>query len=120
MAYESESLNLVRPFLNTWVTVTIDRPLGSLHPKHDFLYRLNYGFIAGTVAPDGEALDAYVLGINKPVETFQGVCTAIIHRLADDDDKLVVVPEGFELSDKAILEQVEFQEQFFKSDIFCK
>mgnify|MGYP002508979944 CR=1 FL=1 len=38
------------------VTVTIDRPLGSYHPEHkDMYYPINYGYIEGIIAPDGEA-----------------------------------------------------------------
>jgi inorganic pyrophosphatase len=48
--------------------------------------------VPDTKAPDGEEIDAYFLGIDKPVKKAQGKCIAIIHRLNDDDDKLVVVP----------------------------
>ena len=48
------------------VTVTVDRPLGSRHPKHpDILYTVNYGYIEGIMAPDGEEQDAYILGIHE-------------------------------------------------------
>ena len=63
---------------------------------------------------DGEELDAYVLGVDKPLKTFAGRCIAIVHRLDDDDDKLVVVPEGVNLSDAEILAQTHFQERFFR------
>ena len=43
------------------VTVKIDRPMGSYHPKHkDIFYPINYGYIEGIMAPDGEEQDAYV------------------------------------------------------------
>ena len=82
-----------RPYLNQKVTVKIDRPLGTKHPKHKYFYCCNYGFVPDTTAPDGEEIDAYVLGIFEPVKEFEGVCIAIIHRTNDDDDKLIVVPE---------------------------
>lgn len=104
-------------YLGKMVTVKIDRELGSKHPKHDFIYELNYGFVPDTVAPDGEELDAYVLGIDVPIETFTGKCIAIIHRTNDNDDKLVVVPEGKDFSDDEIHTRTHFQEQFFKSEI---
>lgn len=106
-----------RPYLGKEVKVTIDRPLGSKHPKHDFTYLVNYGFISGTKAPDGEELDAYVLGVSEPVQEFEGQCIAIVHRTNDDDDKLIVVPKGKEYSDEQIMDEVNFQEQFFKSEI---
>ena len=37
------------------VTVKVDRHLGSFHPKHkDIYYPINYGYIEGIMAPDGE------------------------------------------------------------------
>ena len=51
------------------VNVIIDRPLGTYHPKHrDIFYTVNYGYVEGIIAPDGEEQDAYVLGIDKPLE----------------------------------------------------
>lgn len=104
-------------YLGKAVTIKIDRQLGTKHPKHGFVYGLNYGFVPGTVSPDGEELDAYLLGVDTSVETFAGQCIAIIHRTNDDDDKLVVVPEGREFSDDEIRALTHFQEQFFKSEI---
>lgn len=115
---ESKSLPLARLFLGKEVEVTIDRMLGSRHPKHGFVYEVNYGFISGTKAPDGEELDAYVLGVDESVQTFSGICIAIIHRLDDDDDKLVVIPKSLEdISDEEIRKVTYFQEQFFTSEI---
>jgi inorganic pyrophosphatase len=115
---ESKSLSLAEPFLGKEVKVTVDRMLGSKHPKHGFVYEVNYGYIPGTKAPDGEELDAYVLGVGEPVETFVGTCIAIIHRLDDDDDKLVVIPKTLGvMSDDEIRKATNFQEQFFASEI---
>jgi inorganic pyrophosphatase len=111
------SLELARPFLGKTVTVVFDRPLGSKHPRWGFVYEVNYGYVPDTLAPDGENLDAYFLGVDKPLEAATGVCIAIVHRLDDDDDKLVVVSENVQMSDEAILEVVRFQEQFFNSVI---
>ena len=108
---------LARTFLGQLVTVTIDRPLGSRHPRYGHLYPVNYGYLPGVRAPDGEALDAYVLGVTVALETFSGPTIALIHRKYDDDDKLVVVPEGFGLTDAQIMNAVAFQEQFFCSSI---
>lgn len=107
----------VKDYLGKNVTVQVDRPLGSMHPRFSFVYPVNYGFVPGTLAADGEELDAYVLGVFEPLSDFSGVCIAIIHRLNDDDDKLVVVPEGKEFSDEQIQALVEFQEQSFHSII---
>lgn len=114
---ESISLKLARKFINKDVLVMIDRPKGSKHPKHGFIYPVNYGFIPNTIAPDGAELDAYILNIEEPKDKFKGRCIVIIHREDDDDDKLVVVPGSIDLTDDEIAKQVEFQEQWFRSSI---
>ena len=100
------------------VTVTVDRPLGSFHPEHpDMYYPVNYGYIEGLIAPDGEEQDAYILGVDEPVQTFTGRIIAIIRRSDDVEEKWVVVPDGVSFSKEEIAEQVRFQEQYFKSEI---
>lgn len=105
-------------YLGKIVTVKMDRPMGSIHPKHGFVYPVNYGYVPNTVSGDGEELDAYVLGVFKPLETFEGKVIAIIHRTNDNDDKLIVVPEGKNYNNDEIRALTEFQEQWFKSDIW--
>ena len=104
-------------YLNKKVTAKIDRPMGSKHPKHDFIYPINYGFIPNTISGDGEELDCYVLGIYEPIKEFTGTCIAIIHRLNDNDDKLILAPENHSFSDDAIKALTDFQERFFESEI---
>lgn len=106
-----------KDFLGKEVEVFMDRPMGSKHPKHGFAYEANYGYIPNTKSPDGEELDAYYLGVNKPLKKAKGVCIAIIHRANDDDDKLVVVPKGAKLTDEEIDRQTKFQEQWFEHEI---
>lgn len=113
----STSLELAKEQLGKIVTVTMDRPLGSTHPKHGFVYEVNYGYIAGIKAPDGEDLDAYVLEVNKATQSFEGTCIAIAHRRDNDDDKLIVVPEGTIMSDEEIMSAIHFQEQWFDTVI---
>ena len=107
-------------FLGKEVTVVMDRPLGSKHPKWGFIYPVNYGYIPGTISGDGEELDAYVLGEFHPRETFLGIVKAIIHRTNDDDDKLVVMAREKNYTDDQIYELTEFQEENFKSEILRK
>lgn len=100
------------------VTVVIDRPLGSFHPNHsDLYYPVNYGYIPGILAPDGEEQDAYILGVNEPVSEFTGRVIAIIHREDDVEDKWVVAPEGVLFTREQIRESTHFQEQYFKTSI---
>ena len=104
--------------LGQTVTVLMDRPMGTYHPKHkDMYYSVNYGYIPGIMAADGEEQDAYVLGVNEPLQEFTGVVVAIIRRFDDVEDKWVVAPEGVTFTKEEIWEQVKFQEQYFKAEI---
>ncbi len=104
-------------FIGKIVDIEIDRPMGSRHPEHGFIYPLNYGMVPGVLGLDGEELDAYVLGVDRPVKCFTGRCIAVIRRLDDADDKLVVVPDGEHYTDEQIRDFTGFQERYFKSSI---
>jgi len=104
-------------YLNKTITVKIDRPLGSKHPDWDLIYEVNYGYVPNTISGDGEELDCYVLGVDKPLDNFTGKCIAIIHRINDNDDKLIIVPEGMNFTDEEIRDLTNFQEKYFKSII---
>ena len=101
-------------YIGKKVNVIVDRKLGSKHPNWGFIYPTNYGYIPNTVSGDGEELDAYILGFFEPLDTFEGICIAVIHRLNENDDKLVVVPKGTNYTNEQIDCLTEFQERFFK------
>ena len=106
-----------RDYLSKIIKIKIDRPFGTKHPKHGFIYPVNYGYVPNTISGDGEELDAYLLGVFEPVEEYDGECFAVIHRTNDNDDKLVVAPIEKNYSDDAINALTEFQEQFFEHRI---
>jgi inorganic pyrophosphatase len=100
------------------VTVLVDRPLGSEHPEHpDLIYPVNYGYVPGIMAPDGEDQDAYILGVDRPLKRFSGRVIAVIHRLDDVEDKWVVAPAGKHYTLEEIASAVRFQEQYFHTEI---
>ena len=100
------------------VSGTVDRPLGSFHPEYkDMYYPVNYGYIEGIMAPDGEEQDAYILGVSEPVEKFTGRIIAVVHRADDVEEKWVVCPEGMTFTAEEIMEQIRFQEQYYQSEI---
>ena len=104
--------------LGKTVKVIIDRPLGSYHPNHnDIFYSVNYGYIEGIIALDGEEQDAYVIGVSKPLKEFTGKVIAIIHRFNDIEEKWVVAPDGENFTKEEILKLVDFQEKYFKIEI---
>ncbi|MBR5311346.1 MAG: AAA family ATPase [Clostridia bacterium] len=107
-------------YLGRSVHVIVDRPKGSVHPEHpDMTYGVNYGYIAnGIVMPDGEKIDAYLLGVDKPVGEFTGTAAAVLYRRDDDDAKLIVVPGGTTVTREDILRETKFCEQYFESVIY--
>ncbi len=98
--------------------VIVDRMMGTYHPQHpNIYYPINYGYIEGIIAPDGEEQDAYIIGVDKPVSSFKGVVIAIIHRYDDIEEKWVVAPRGASFTKEEVKAQVEFQERYFQSEI---
>lgn len=114
-------LSNVRPdrtALRRIVHVIVDRPLGSVHPEHeDIVYGVNYGFVPDAFGGDGEAQDAYILGVDEPITEFNGMVVAIIHRLNDNEDKWVVAPDGYDPTDDEIISKTGFQEKYFQTEI---
>jgi inorganic pyrophosphatase len=97
------------------VTVTVDRPIGSRHPDYpDMVYPINYGYVKGIIAPDGEEQDAYVLGVDEPISEFCGRVVAIICREDDVEDKLVVASTSASVTESEIISKTHFQEKYFK------
>ena len=75
------------------VHVVVDRPLGTVHPKHkDLIYEVNYGYVPNVLGGDGEEQDVYILGVDEPLATFDGVVIAVLHREDDDEEKWVAAP----------------------------
>lgn len=108
----------LKRLLGESVTVIVDRPLGTTHPNHnDIIYPVNYGYIENIFAGDGEEQDAYILGVDEKLNIFKGTVIAIIHRNDDVEDKLVVAPNNMKFTSKEIMEKVNFQEQYFNTEI---
>lgn len=109
---------LASSYLGQIVEIEIDRPLGSTYPKHpDLIYPVNYGFIPGVFGGDGEEMDVYLLGVDKPVSKYSAQIIAIVHRLDDEEDKLVGAPVGTHFTKTEIEKSVAFQERYFKTEV---
>lgn len=97
----------------------IDRPLGSWHSIYKNLYYpVNYGYVEGILAGDGEEQDVYVLGEENPLSEFEGIVVGVVHRLNDVEDKWVVDLSGKKYSKEEIWEKLKFQEQYFDSELY--
>ena len=110
------------PYLGQRVTVTIDRPLGSVHPRFPASkpYPVNYGFLPETLSGDGHPIDAYLLGPDEPVESAQGTVIAMVLRADDAEDKLVVATEPYSLTPEEVASAIEFQERYFNSTLIME
>ena len=98
---------------------TIDRPMGTCHPEYpDMIYPINYGYVDGIFAADGEEQDVYLLGVSEPLETFEGMVIAVYHRYNDVEDKWIVAPVGMDFSEEEIVKAIEFQEKYFEGRLY--
>ena len=108
---------LGRENLGRTVTVTVDRPYGSLHPHYpDTEYPCNYGYVEDVLAADGEFQDAYIIGVYEPVDSFTGVVTAIIYRRNDSESKWVVTKTA-DCDRREVIDTVGEVEQYFDTRI---
>jgi inorganic pyrophosphatase len=100
------------------VTVIVDRPLGSAHPKYpSLIYPVNYGYVPDVIAPDGEEQDVYILGVDTPIDIFTGKIIAVIRRKNDVEDKWVAAPMQLAFTEKEIRDMTDFQERYFDIEI---
>lgn len=106
---------LIRRYLGEKVHVLVDRPIGYNHTG--ILYSVNYGYLPGVMAGDGEEQDAYILGVAVPLKEFDGVVIGAAVRKNDVEDKLIVAPEGMAFSREEMEQAVRFQEQYFDTEI---
>ena len=98
---------------------TIDRPLGSSHPRHkEMIYPINYGYVDGVFAGDGAEQDVYVFGTDKPLQTFEGKIIGVYHRLNDVEDKWIVALDDRPYTEEEILKAINFQEQYFMGELY--
>lgn len=108
----------VESYMGKKVRVAVDRPIG--HTHKGIIYPVNYGYIPGLMAGDGEEQDAYIIGVTEPVKEFEGTVVAAIARKDDREDKFVVAPEGAVFHQGQIAELVHFQEQYFDSRVISR
>ncbi len=109
----------LKPYLGRTVDIEIDRPIGYVHHKGEktLVYPINYGFIPGVLGGDGEELDVFLIGVDRPVETFRGRIIGIVYRADDVEDKLIMAPEGMSFTVPEMEAAVAFQEKYYDSHV---
>ncbi len=110
---------LVKSYLGKTVDIIIDRPIGYVHKKENYTltYPINYGYIPGVLGGDGEELDVYLLGVDKPVNEYSAKIIGIVYRKNDIEDKLIAAPEDMIFNQAQIAESIHFQEQYYNTKI---
>lgn len=118
LTFIEECRATLHSLLGKTVSVVIDRKIGTRHPKRPHvIYPINYGYLEDVLSADGEGADAYVMGVNEPIDRFCGKVIALVHREDDIEDKLVVAPEGASYSADEIEKTVVFQEEAYRHSI---
>ena len=109
----------VLSYLGKTVTIEIDRPIGFLHQKESYTltYPINYGYLPGVLGGDGEELDVYLLGVDRPVERYTARIIGVVYRENDVEDKLIAAPEGVWFDKESVSKQIHFQEQYYKTRV---
>ena len=82
------------------------------------IYPINYGYVDGIIASDGEYQDAYVFGSSKPISSFKGKVIGVYHRFNDNEDKWIVSIDDVSISSQKILGDIAFCEQFFFGKLY--
>ena len=108
----------LQKLLGKEIDVIIDRPIGFNHDG--VVYTHNYGYTKELKAFDNEYQDVYVIGVDKPLKTFRGKVIAIINRLNDIEDKLVVCDKNKFFTLQQIKEMVNYQEKYFNDKIILE
>ena len=111
--------SLVKSYLGKTVDIKIDRPIGYVHKKENYCltYPINYGYIPEIFSDDGEGIDVYLLGIDKPVKEYKAQIIGIVYRENDCEDKLIATPNNLTFTIDEIKKAINFQEKYFKTRI---
>jgi inorganic pyrophosphatase len=105
--------------LNKTITIEIDRPIGTLHPKRENIYYpINYGFVPGLMGGDNEEQDVYVIDSDVGKTCSEVEIIGIVMRLNDVESKWISVEDEKLTYTKSEIESIiNFQEQYYKTII---
>ncbi len=94
--------------LGRYVRVNVTNPINSTDGFSDFEYKLNFGSVEGIKSFSTKFKGAYIVGVEEPVNRFDGRVIAILKNKKTSESVLVVAPkEGFFI-DAQIKEALSF------------
>lgn len=104
--------------LGRQVWVTVEHKLGSNHPEHG-VYPLNCGYVSEVLQQENEWQDAYIIGVNHPVDIFQGEVIATLRQPGEAAGRWVVATPGTRMSEADIRRLTAFGEKADNVKIHC-
>lgn len=106
--------------LGRMVHVTVDHPWGVKDPQQQELrYELNFGYVQEVLEEQNEWQDAYVLGVEHPVEVFEGEVVALIERIKTGECVWVVSRQGSRVTEEQVRVATRFREKDTQIVIQC-
>lgn len=104
--------------LGKTVTVTVERPYGSLDLRSEGELSVNCGYIEEDVTMDDTDLkNAYIVGVHEPLESFTGVVIALLYHEEDDGIYTVVGRQGEIIDHNLVIQEIGMVEQYYNSRI---
>ena len=93
--------------------IVIDRPKGSKHPRYDFVYEVDYGYLKNTTSIDGGGIDVW-RGTNKDKNCDAIICTIDLVK-RDSEIKILL---GCTEEEKDIIMKFHNESEFMKGLLF--
>ncbi len=106
---------LEKKWLGKEVEIVFDRPVGFKQKEEYAPYPINYGYIEQIYSLDGAEVDCYYLDSVQPLKTAKGTVVAVVKRLNDVEEKLVV--SNLNPTKEEIKNAINFIEKYFNSII---
>lgn len=95
--------------------IVIDRPKGSMHPRLDFIYEVDYGYLRGTKSADGAGIDLW-RGSDKNQRCDAVICTIDLLKRDSEIKILLGCTEG----EKERIMLFHNESDFMKGLLFCR
>ncbi|MBP3891176.1 MAG: hypothetical protein J6D29_03305 [Solobacterium sp.] len=102
------------------VRVIVDHPYGSFHPHYpDVLLPCNYGYIEDNLWEERDLQNAYVYGVDEPIETFEGIVIGILYR-KEDSHSWWIVADKMPDDKQDVIDTIGPLEQYYDTRIIWK
>lgn len=102
---EANTINL-EEYLGKKVKIKISHKIGSKDLNSGFIYPVNCGYTPELVGCDGKKIEAYLLGVFKPVEEYEGRLIGII---CSENGRKKIAVAAKPYSKEQIIALIEFQ-----------